>query len=184
MLIAGALRLLWRPEQAWDTVRSAAPRWQRTLVGIVAPLALIPAVAWPLGHAADPMGPGAITLPALAASFAVTFVLCSVSVLLLAAAIHALAPLFSAERNWDLAVAVAAHAATPVFLAAPLLASAVLTILVVVALFHACFLCGIGLRRVLGCAGEDAAMYVAAAGFVSALAGMVLGGLSSAAGIL
>jgi hypothetical protein len=71
-----------------------------------------------------------------------------------------------------------------VLLASPLLASAVLTILVIVALFHACFLCGIGVRRVLGCRGEDAAMYVAAVGFVSVLAGLLLGGLSSAAGIL
>lgn len=164
MLIAGALRLLWRPEQAWDAARSAAPGWRRTLAGVGAPLALIPAVTWP--------------------AFATTFVLCLATLLLVAAAIHLLAPLFSTERNWDRAVVVAVYAGTPVFLAAPLLTSAVLTILFIAAFFHACFLCGIGLRRVLGCPGEDAAMFVAAVGFVSALAGLVLGGLSSAAGIL
>jgi hypothetical protein len=164
VLIGRALPLLWRPEQTWDALRSAVPKWQHSLLGIVAPLALIPAVAWP--------------------SFAVTFSFCVATVLMIAAAIWLLAPVFSAQRNWDRAAAVAAYSTVPVFLASPLLASAVLTILVVVAFFHACFLCAIGLRRVVGCPGEDAALYVAAAGFVSVLAGLLLGGLSGAAGIL
>ena len=184
MLSGAALRLLRRPEQTWDEVRSAVPKWQHALSGIVAPLALVPAVAWPLGHAADPIGPGEIAARSLAMSFAATFAFCVATVLVVAAAIYAVAPLFSAERTWDRAVSVASYSSVPVFLASPLLASATLTVLVVLAFFHACFLCGIGLRRVLGCRGEDAAMYVAAVGFVSAAAGLVLGGLSSAAGIL
>lgn len=184
MLIGAALRLLWRPEQTWDDLRSAAPRWWRVLSGVVAPLALVPAVAWPLGHASDPIGPGAVAARALAVSFGSTYAFCIATVLVAAAAIHVLAPVFSAERNWDRAVSVASYSSVPVLLASPLLASATLTILVVLAFFHACFLCGIGLRRVLGCRGEDAAMYVAAVGFVSGIAGLVLGGLSSAAGIL
>jgi hypothetical protein len=159
-----ALQLLWRPEQAWDAVRSAAPKWHRSLFGIVAPLALIPAATWP--------------------SFGSTFAFCMATVLLASGAIYVLAPLFSAPRDWDRAVTVASYSSLPVFLASPLLASAVLTILVIAAFFHACFLCGIGLRRVLDCRGEDAAMYVAAVGFVSAVAGLLLGGLSSATGIL
>ena len=184
MLIGDALRLLWRPEQTWDAVRSAAPKWQRLLYGIIAPLSLLPAVAWPLGHAADPAGPGEVTLRSLAASAGSAFALCVATVLVVAAAIYMLAPLFSVQRGWDRAVAVASYSSVPVFLASPLLASAVLTIVVIVAFFHACFLCSLGLRRVLGCRGEDASLYVAAAGFVSALAGLLLGGLSSAAGIL
>jgi len=39
-------------------------------------------------------------------------------------------------------------------------------------------------QRLLGCRSEDAALYVAAVGFVSAIAGLVLGGLSSAVGFL
>jgi hypothetical protein len=81
-------------------------------------------------------------------------------------------------------MAVAAYSSVPVFLASPLLASATLTIVLVVAFFHACVLCATGVRCVLDCPSGDAAMYVAAAGFVSAVAGMVLGALSSAAGIL
>jgi hypothetical protein len=164
-LNASALRLLWRPEQTWDAVRTAVPKWQRALSRIVAPLALIPAIAW---------------WP----SFGSTFAFCIATVLLVAGAIHVLAPLFSVTRDWDRAVAVAAYSSVPVFLASPLLASPTLTILVVAAFFHACFLCGIGLRRLLGCRSEDAAMYVAAVGFVSAVAGLMLGGLSGAAGIL
>jgi len=178
------LRILWRPEAAWDAVHAAAPGWRRSLFGLAAPLALVPAFAWPIGHAADPIGPGTTTALSLATSVAVTFAFCLFAVLAVAAAIYALAPLFSAGRHWDRAVAVAAYSSVPIFLASPLLASAVLTILVVVAFFHGCFLCGIGLRRLLGCSGEDAAMYVAAIAFVSGLAVAVLGGLSSAVGIL
>ena len=158
------LRILWRPEAAWDAVRIAAPTWHRSLFGLAAPLALLPA--------------------SLAASFVATFALCLVAVLVAAAAIYALAPVFAAARSWDRAMAVAAYSSVPVFLASPLLASAVLTILVIAALFHACFLCSIGVRRLLGCRSEDAALYVAAAGFVAGVAGLVLGGLSSAAGFL
>jgi predicted permease len=80
--------------------------------------------------------------------------------------------------------AIAAYSSVPVFLASPLLASPTLTILVIAAFFHSCVLCSLGLRRLLGCRSEDAAMYVAATGFVSGVAGLILGGLSGAAGIL
>ena len=177
-------RILRHPDEGWVAVREAGQGWRRALFGHAAPLALIPALAWPLGHSLDPIGPQAWPLSALAASFASTFVFCVATVAIAAAAIYALAPLFEAKRDWNAAMAVAAYASTPVFLAAPLLAWASLTILVVVAFFHSCVLCRFGVQRLLGCRGDDAAMYVAAIGFVSALAGIVLGGLSSAAGIL
>ena len=163
---------------------SATPAWARSLLGRVAPLALLPAVAWPIGHALDPIGPQALSASALVASGAVTFAMCLAAVLITAAAIYALAPLFEARRDWDGAMAVTASASTPVLIASPLLAWATLAILVVVAFIHGCVLCRLGVQRVLGCRSEDAAMYVAAAGFVAGIAGMVLGGLSSAAGIL
>jgi hypothetical protein len=165
LLNSPSLQILWRPEEAWDAVRNAVPTWHRSLFGLVAPLALLPAIAWPIGYGA------------------VTFCLCVTTVCVVAAVIYALAPLFSTARQWDGAMAVAAYSSVPVFLASPLLAWATLTILVVVAFFHACMLCAVGLRRVLGCR-DDAAMYVAAVGFVCGIAGLVLGGLSSAVGIL
>ena len=179
-----ALRILWRPEEAWEAVRAAAPCWQRSLFGLAAPLSLVPAIAWPIVHALDPIGPDGASARSLTVSSGTTFAFCLAAVLLVAAAIYALAPVFSAARNWDRAMATAVYSAVPVFLASPLLASAVLTILFIVALFHACFLCAIGLRRLLGCRSEDAAMYVAAVGFVSGFVAFVLGGLSSAAGFL
>ncbi len=178
------LHILWRPDAAWQAVRAAEPGWRRSLFGHVAPLALLPAISWPVGHALDPIGPQALEVAALAVSFAVTFLLCVATVVLAAAAIHLLAPVFGVARRWDAAMAVAAYASTPVLVAAPLLFSAVLTIIVVVAFFHACVLCSQGVRHVLGCRGEDASLYVAAVGFVSGIAGLILGGLSGAAGIL
>ena len=165
-------------------MRSAAPGWKRSLFGHVAPLALIPALAWPLGHSLDPIGPGTASAGSLAASAGATFVFILVVVVLAAAAVYLLAPVFQTARHWPGAMAVAAYSCTPVLLAAPLLAFATLTILVVIAGLHACFLCRVGVEQLLGCRDEDAAMYVAAAGFLATVAGAVLGGLSSAAGIL
>ena len=163
---------------------SAIPAWPRSLLGRVAPLALLPAIAWPLGHAADPIGSETLRFSALVLSGTVAFAFSLATVLIAAAALYALAPLFEAKRDWNGAMAVAASASTPVLIASPLLAWATLAILVIVAFIHGCVLCRLGVQRVLGCRSEDAAMYVAAAGFVAGIAGMVLGGLSSAAGIL
>ena len=179
------LRIIWGPREAWLAVRSADPGWQRSLLGHAAPLAFIPALGWPLGDALDPAGPAAVaSASSLAAAAITTFVLCLATVVVVAGAIYALAPEFGAPRHWNRAVAVAAYSSTPVLLAVPLLASATLTILFIASLFHACLLCGLGLQRLVGCRGEDAAMYVAAVGFVAGIAGLVLGGLSSAVGIL
>jgi hypothetical protein len=177
------LPILWRPADAWGAVAAARPGWRRSLFGHAAPLALVPALAWPIGHAVDPIGPDVATR-SFPVSFVATFLMCLAAVALVAAVIHALAPVFEVRRQWDAAMAVSALSATPVLLASPFLASAALTILVVVALFHSCFLCGLGVRRLLGCASEDAAMYVAAVVVAASLAGFLLGGLSSAAGIL
>ena len=177
------LRILWRPDEGWEAVRTLDPGWLRPLFQVVIPLAVLPAIAWPIGHAVDPIGPDA-TGRSLTALFAITFAFSVGAVVVAAAAIYALAPVFSVQRRWRHAIAVAAYASVPVFLASPLLASPTLTILVVAAFFHSCVLCSQGLRRLLRCRSEDAAMYVAAAAFVAGLAGLVLGGLSSAAGIL
>ena len=159
------------------------PGWLHSLAGLVVPLALLPAIAWPIGHALDPIGPDA-TARSLTASFAITLAFSVAAVVVAAGAIYALAPVFSVQRQWRRAMAVAAYSSVPVFLASPLLAWPTLTILVVAAFFHACVLCSFGLRRLLHCRSEDAAMYVAAAAFVSGIAGLILGGLSGAAGIL
>jgi len=177
------LRILWRPDEGWEAVGAVNPGWLRSLFGVVVPLAVLPALAWPIGHALDPIGPDA-TAHSLTASFALTFAFSVAAVIVAAAAIYALAPVFSVRRHWQHAMAVAAYASVPVFLASPLLALPTLTILVVAAFFHSCVLCGYGLRQLLRCRSEDAALYVAAAAFVAGLAGLVLGGLSSAVGIL
>ena len=162
LLNSPLLRILWRPDEGWERVRALDPGWLRSL-GAIVPLAVLPALTGP---------------------FATTFVFCVIAVVVAAGAIYALAPVFAVRRHWQHAMAVAAYSSVPVFLASPLIASPTLTILVIAAFFHSCVLCSFGLRRVLRCRGEDAAMYVAAAGFVAAVAGLVLGGLSSAAGIL
>ena len=178
------LSIVLRPGAGWEAVRAAPPRWHAALLYHVAPLALLPAIAWPIGHALDPIGPQALAPAWFAGSFAMTFGFCIAAVALTAAALHALAPFFGAARHWDRAFAVAAYSSTPVLLAGPLLVSAVLAIVAVVAFFHACALGALGVERVLGCRGEDAAMYVAGAALLSGAGGLALGALCGIAGIL
>jgi hypothetical protein len=178
------LRIVWRPEQGWQAVLAFHPDWLHSLLSQAVPLSLLPAVAWPLGHALDPIGPQVVSVASLAASCLATFGLCVATVLLAAAAIYVLAPFFEVQRQWDGAMAVAAHSATPLLLASPLLVSATLTILVVVALFHSCLLCTLGLQRLLRCRRDDAPMFVAAVAMAVVLSGLVLGGLASSTGLL
>ncbi len=184
MLSFPLLRIVWRPEEGWQAVLAVHPGWLHSLFSQAVPLSLLPAVAWPLGHALDPIGPQAVSVASLAASSIATFGLCVATSLLGAAAIYVLAPLFEVRRQWDRAMAVATYSATPLLLAAPLLVSATLTILVVVALFHSCLLCSLGLQRLLRCRREDAPMYVAAVAMAVVLSGLVLGGLASSIGLL
>ena len=176
------LAMVLRPSAAWTALRAADPSWLRTFLRHALPLSLLPALAWPLGQAAA--GDLSWTLRALVGLSLSTLALSVAVILALAAALCVLAPAFEARRNWNRSVAVAAYAATPVLLSGALLLMPVLIMVSVIACLHACALCYGGVQAVLGCPERDAAFFVAAAGMLSLLASLVLGGLCSAAGVL
>ena len=119
-----------------------------------------------------------------AEAFATTMVFSLATVVLLAVAFYALAPVFDVRRQWSRSMTVAAYASTPAFVAGPLLVSPVLAIGSILAVLHVFALCYLGLPQMLGCRESESALYVAAAAAVTGFASMLLGGLCSAAGVL
>ena len=141
----------------------ARPTWRASLVAQVLPFALLCAVPWPSVS---------------------TVILALVAVVMLALGFFLLAPWFAVARSWDRSMAVAAYASTPVLASWFLLVFPVFAALPVLALLHSFALCYLGVQHVLGCRESEAAMLVAAAWLFSGCAGMLVGGLCSAAGMI
>jgi len=144
-------------------VRAARPRWVVSLAAQVLPFALLCTLAWP-------------RVSTLFVSLA--------AVAMLGLGFFALAPVFGVARSWDRSLAVAAYASTPALLSWFLLLYPPFIILPVAALLHCFALCYLGVQHVLECRESEAALFVAAAWVFSAVGSMLLGGLSSAAGLL
>lgn len=174
--------MLLRPAAAWGAVHAADPPWSATLLRHVAPLALLPALAWPLGQVQAgvlPASPGV-----LAAAWLATFAFSLLSVVFLAAGFYLLAGFFDLPRTWHRSMAVAGYAATPVLLCGALLVVPVLVIASLGGLLYTFGLCFLGVQRVLGCPEESAAAYIAAACTLALVASMATGALCSAAGLI
>jgi hypothetical protein len=144
-------------------VRDTRPRWAASLGVQVLPFALLCALAWP----------------------AVSTVLVSVAAVgMLGLGFFLLAPWFGVARSWDGSVALAAYASTPVLLSWFLLLFPPFAVLPIIALIHCFALCYLGAQQLLDCRESEAAMFVAGAWVFSAVGGMLLGGLCSAAGLI
>jgi uncharacterized membrane protein len=158
-----SLSIIYRPDSVWHGVRAASPRWYLSLLVQVLPFALLCTIAWP--HART-----------VAVSLA--------AVMLLGLGFFTLTPWFGAARSWDRSIAVAAYASTPALLGWSVLVYPPLAVLAVVGLLHSFALCYLGVQRVLECRESEAALLVAAAWVFSAVSGMLVGGLCSAAGLI
>jgi hypothetical protein len=174
--LPSAIDITFRPTAAWDAIRAANPHWTNSLLRHALPLALLPAIAWPIGQSAS--GWMAVV------TFTTTLLFSLTSVLLLAAGAYVLAGFFEAARDWDRSVAVAAYASTPVLASWFLLLFPLFAVIPVVALLHGFALCYLGVQQVLECRESEAALLVAAAWVFSALGSLILGGLCSAAGVI
>jgi hypothetical protein len=162
-VILPSLGIIYRPTRTWQAVRAARPHWAGSLAVQVVPFALLCALAWPRVS---------------------TVILSVVAVAVLALGFFALSGVFGLARSWDRCVAVAAYASTPVLLSWGLLVFPAFAVIPVVALLHSFALCYLGVQQVLECRESEAAMFVAGAWVFSAIGGMLLGGLCSAAGLL
>jgi len=160
--------------------------WVRTLSSHVLPLALLPAVAWPVGQALEGRLPDfdATPLAALAAAFGATFLATVASVIALAAGLWLCEGPAGVVRNWSRSMLVAAYAGTPVLLSGALLFLPVLVLASLIAMLHCFALCHSGARDVLGCPATVADGFTAASIVVAFAVTLAFGALCGAAGIL
>jgi hypothetical protein len=118
------------------------------------------------------------------AAFLQTLALVLASLVLFAAGLYVLGPLFGARRVWRRAFALAAFASTPVLLTGALLVMPVLLIACLGACVHSFALCYGGVQQLLGCPEPDAAFFVAAACMFTLVGSLAAGALCSAAGLI
>ena len=175
-MLRRAFAIVFRPAAAWQALADADPDWRTTVGRHVLPLALLPAIAWPLGQ-----GGG---IAAAAYAFGATWILTVATVLLFALGIYALSPFFGRPRDWNRSVSVAGYASTPVLLSGALLIVPILVLASVAAFIHLFVLAHAGLIRVVGCAEADATAFVAASCMFTGVTSMLLGFLCSAAGVI
>ena len=180
--LPSAIDITFRPSRAWQALRAADPSSIESVLRHALPFSLLPALAWPLGQA----GRGQLPLvpAALAASLLSNVLLTLASILVLVAAFYFLCPFFDMSRAWRRSVAVAAFASTPVLLVGALLVIPGMIVASVASLIHCFALCYLGAQGVLGCRESEAAFFVAAAGMLALVGGLLLGGLCSAIGLI
>lgn len=145
-------------------------------------MACVPAASWCLGLLIGeaPAFPDAVRL---ARSGVVAYLGIFFSVLMLAASLYLLAPLFIASRNWARSLQVAAYSSAPLLLAGFVLIVPSLVLCTLVAAMHSFYLQYLGVFRILGAREDESAEYVAL-GFVllialSALLGAIGGWLGA-----
>jgi len=169
--------ILLHPQATWSEIRKEDPGWTKAFFAYACPLALLPAVTWPLGRAWQG-APESVLASALA-----TFLLGLACVILLACGFYVLAPLFAAARNWRRSLALACYASTPVFLCGAVLIVPLLVIASVGAFLYGLGICSAGIPVMLDCKG-DVAAYLASASVFFGASSMALGALCSAIGLI
>jgi hypothetical protein len=185
-----AVRLVVSPDEEWRTIVSEVPDPRSVLFLFVLPMACIPAVAWSfnlsLFGSEGGLGRERVALETaqvLRSGFGV-WASSVLSVLVLAAAIYLLAPLFVPARDWPRALIAASYSAAPLFLGGVILAFPDLAFACLLAAFQGCYLLYCGVQHVIGVKEDKAAEFVALSIVLLIFASTILGSLGSAAGVL
>lgn len=150
-------------------------------------MSAIPALAWPVGLAFFPMaGPGAAhaSVRAGVPLGLSTFLLCVLSVFLLALALHLVVSMYARRRQSKAALALAVDAASPVLLSGVLLVYPPLILATLVAASYGLYLLFLGLQALLGVREGDAAECTAVCAVVFACFSGALGALAGALNLI
>lgn len=188
--LARAVRLTLSPNDEWRTVREEVPDSLAIFRSFVLPLAAVPAMCWSLNffvfanaqgrvRAGDASGLAQGVQAGLAVFASAVF-----SIILLAASIYILAPLFSRPRDWPRALQVASYSSAPVLLGGVVLLLPDVAYALLPAVFHSAYLLYAGLQTVLEVKEDSAAEYVALGAVILITASTLLGAVGSALGIL
>jgi hypothetical protein len=173
-LMPRIIRIVLSPRDEW--ARIAAERWPGALFYTLA-LSLVPALAsFVMARNWD--------LPSPKHAAAATYLAAGFAVFALAGAFWLLARMVAPSATLARCVQVAAYGATPLLVACVLLVSPVLMIACAAALLHVCYLYYLGVQRLLGVPGDEAAQFVAIALVASIAAATLGGGAVGALGLL
>lgn len=179
-LIGRVQRLLLSPKTEWDAIDRETVDPQSLVVGYVAPLAAIPAVATIIGMGI--IGVGSVRLGfGTAIGMALTqFVMTIVMVFVFAFIINALAPTFGAQKNFNQALKVTAYYPTAVWVAGIFMIIPMLGILGLVGLLYSLYLLFVGLPKLMKPPAEKATTYTIVSIVVAIVAGVIIAGVTQA----
>lgn len=181
--IRSALRLTFSPNAEWQAIRDDPPGPRGVIASFVLLLACIPAASLCLGLLLSGDA-RSIDLGWVAQRGAVAYFGTVLSILLLAASLFILAPLFAGGRNWARALQVAAYSSAPVLLAGLVLVVPALAYATLLAVVHSFYLQYVGVQRILGVKEGNAAEYVALGIVLLVVASTLLGAIGSRLGVL
>jgi hypothetical protein len=188
--ILRAVRFTVSPQEAWSAAAAEISAPLSILGAFLCPLACIPAVCWTVGRmlsADDPAqdrGDDVLSAAQLLHGGLSVIGCALLSVAVLAAALFALAPLFSCPRDWPRAFQVASYSSAPLFLGGVVLLLPEASYVLLLAVFQGAYLLYGGVQRVLGVREDRAAEYVALGTVLLVAVSTLLGGVGGALGIL
>ena len=194
-LLKRAANLIARPAHEWGVIARERGSVVRVLAGYLVPLALIAPIAYAISlliganDVPRTLPDSGALLRFAAASAAAGFVMQILGVLVTAAMVYLVMPLYDGARNYAAAIRLVAYAATPVWLdgvvlVAPLQKFPLLAMGILIALMHASYVFYLGLHHVAKVRLRDAAECAAVVVFASLVLSTALGYAAGALGLL
>ena len=178
-LVARVKNLLLSPNTEWDAIGLEAAEPRKLIVGYVIPLAALPALATVFGLSVLGVEVEGETVRApwmwMLASAALFFVMSVLGVLLFALLINALAPTFSAERNYVQALKVSGYSITSAMVAGIATAVPALGIVALIGASYSLYLLFLGVPKLMRPAADSATNYSIVATICALGLGLLVG---------
>jgi Yip1 domain len=186
-LIERAKNICLSPKTEWDVISAETTETQKLMLGYVAPLAAIGAVAGfvgnsVIGHSNFLIGTYRMSVGAGLGIAILGFVMAFVAVFVLSLIIDALAPSFGGEKNSAQALKVAVYSYTPAWLAGIFQLIPMLGILAILGALYALYLLYLGLPKLMKCPEDKAIGYTAVVVICAIVLSVVIGILTTCVG--
>jgi hypothetical protein len=186
-LIERAKNICITPKTEWDVISPETTETQQLMLGYVAPLAAIGAVAGfvgnsVIGHSNFLIGSYRMPIAAGLGIAILTFVMAFIAVFVLSLIINALAPSFGGEKNSAQAMKVAVYSYTPAWIAGIFQLIPMLGILAILGALYALYLLYLGLPKLMKCPEDKAIGYTAVVVICAIVLSVVIGILTTCVG--
>lgn len=162
-LVARVKNLLLSPNSEWEAIDQEAVRSRSLIIGYVVPLVALPAAATVFGLSVLGVQVNGETIRApwtwMLASAALFFIMSVLGVLIFAALLNALAPIFGAARNYAQAVKVSSYSITSAMIAGIATAVPALGIVALIGASYSLYLLFLGVPKLMKPAPTSATNY-------------------------